>query len=88
MKNFRNLQMWSKAHILILAAYKNSISFPRTETFGLSSQIRRWAASIPANIAEGCGKRSNTEFQRFLSIATGSASELESHFCWPAISRI
>ena len=80
MKNFRNLQVWSKAHFLTLAAYKNTISFPKTETFGLTGQIRRCAASIPANIAEGCGKRSNAEFQRFLSIAAGSASELEYHF--------
>ena len=48
--------------------------------FGLTSQIRRCSASSPANIAEGCGKRSNNEFQRFLHIATGSASELEYHF--------
>ena len=48
--------------------------------YGLTSQIRRCAASIAANIAEGCGKRGNNEFQRFLHIATGSASELEYHF--------
>ena len=54
--------------------------FPREEVYGLTSQIRRCSASIAANIAEGCGKRGNNEFQRFLHIATGSASELEYHF--------
>jgi four helix bundle protein len=55
-------------------------SFPKHELYGITSQIRRSAASIPANIAEGCGKRGNPEFQRFLGIACGSASELEYHF--------
>ncbi len=80
MKNFRNLQVWEKAHQLTLISYRATANFPRAELFGLTSQIRRSAASIPANIAEGCGKRSNGEFQRFLTIATGSASELEYHF--------
>jgi four helix bundle protein len=53
--------------------------FPREELYGLTSQMRRCSASIGANIAEGCGKRSNAEFQRFLQIASGSASELDYH---------
>ncbi|HYX69966.1 MAG TPA: four helix bundle protein [Terriglobales bacterium] len=80
MKNFRDLQVWQKAHHLTLATYKASGSFPREEMYGLTSQVRRCSASIPANIAEGCGKRGNAEFNRFLNIATGSASELEYHF--------
>jgi four helix bundle protein len=62
-----------------LRIYKVSSRFPREELFGLISQMRRCSASIGANIAEGCGKRGNNEFQRFLQIASGSASELEYH---------
>jgi four helix bundle protein len=80
MKNFRDLIVWQKAHQLTLASYRNTARFPREEIYGLTSQIRRCSASIAANIAEGCGKRGNNEFQRFLHIATGSASELEYHF--------
>jgi len=80
MKDFRDLLVWHKAHALTLAAYKTTERFPKQEMFGLTSQIRRCAASIAANVAEGCGKRGNGEFQRFLNIATGSASELEYHF--------
>jgi four helix bundle protein len=80
MKNFRDLQVWEKAHSLTLASYRITKEFPKQEMYGMSSQIRRCAASIPANIAEGCGKRGNGEFQRYLNIATGSASELEYHF--------
>ena len=80
MRDFRDLQVWQKAHQLTLAAYGATAKFPREELYGLISQIRRCAASIGANIAEGCGKRGNAEFQRFLNIASGSASELEYHF--------
>ena len=65
---------------MTLAAYQTTSAFPTRETSGLTSQIRRCAASVAANIAEGCGKRGNAEFQRFLNIAIGSASELEYHF--------
>jgi len=80
MKDFRNLRVWEKAHLLALNAHRSTSNFPKQEMFGLKSQIRRAAVSIPANIAEGCGKRGNGEFQRFLNVATGSASELEYHF--------
>ena len=80
MKNFRDLKVWEKAHSLTLDSYRFTNAFPRQELFGLTSQIRRAAVSIAANIAEGCGKRGNGEFQRYLNIATGSASELEYHF--------
>ncbi len=80
MKNFRDLQVWHKAHALTLTCYQMTSAFPKQEVYGLTSQIRRCAASIAANIAEGCGKRGNGEFYRFLNVALGSASELEYHF--------
>src|SRR5580692_8556294 len=80
MKDFRSLQVWDKAHQLTLSSYRVTTTFPKSELYGLTSQIRRCAVSIAANIAEGCGKRGNGEFQRFLNIAAGSASELEYHF--------
>jgi four helix bundle protein len=80
MKNFRDLQVWEKAHLLALDAYRVTNAFPRHELFGLTNQIRRAAVSIAANLAEGCGKRGNVEFQRYLNIACGSSSELEYHF--------
>jgi four helix bundle protein len=79
MKSFRDLKVWEKAHELTLAAYDATSNFPKQEMFGLVPQIRRCASSIPANIAEGCGRRGNGEFHRFLQIAMGSASELEYH---------
>jgi four helix bundle protein len=72
--------VWEKAHALTLASYRGTTDFPKQEIYGLVSQIRRCSASIAANIAEGCGKRGNPEFQRYLHIAAGSASELEYHF--------
>ena len=79
MKDFRNLKVWERAHELTLELYRMTGRFPREELFGLTSQIRRCSASIGANIAEGCGKRGNAEFQRFVQIASGSASELDYH---------
>ena len=77
MKDFRNLKVWEKAHQLALALYQITNSFPREETYGLASQIRRAASSIPSNIAEGCGREGDPELARFCIIARGSASELE-----------
>jgi four helix bundle protein len=79
-KDFRDLLVWQKAHLLTLSSYRATDTFPKAETYGLTIQIRRCAASIAADIAEGCGKRGNGEFQRFLNIACGSGSELEYHF--------
>lgn len=79
MKNFRDLQVWEKSHRLALAVYSATQGFPRDELFGLTSQLRRSASSIPANIAEGCGRGTNADFARSLQIAMGSASELEYH---------
>ncbi|HEV7673913.1 MAG TPA: four helix bundle protein [Candidatus Angelobacter sp.] len=80
MKDFRELKVWEKAHQLTLLAYKLTNGFPKHELFGLASQIRRCSSSIPANIAEGCGRLGNSELHRFLQIACGSANELEYHF--------
>jgi four helix bundle protein len=79
LKDFKELRAWSKAHELTLAIYGLTRSFPRDEIYGLTSQVRRSAASIGANIAEGCGRRSDGEMARFLQIARGSASETEYH---------
>jgi four helix bundle protein len=79
MKNFRDLQVWSKAHAVTLSVYRATAGFPKEELFGVTSQMRRCSASIAANIAEGCGRRGNAELHRFLQIALGSASELEYH---------
>ncbi len=79
MKNFRDLQVWRKAHELTLAVYKNTHNFPSSEKYGMTSQIRRSSASIAANIAEGCGRGSDADFRRFLQISMGSASETEYH---------
>jgi four helix bundle protein len=79
MKDFRDLIVWQKAHDLTLAVYKGTAKFPKEELYGLTSQMRRCSASIAANIAEGCGRRGNAEFHRFLQMASGSASELDYH---------
>lgn len=79
MRPFRELVVWQKAHRLTLELYKVTRAFPREEQYGLSSQIRRSAASIGANIAEGCGRGTARDFARFVQIALGSGSELEYH---------
>lgn len=79
MEDFKDLKVWGKAHELTLAVYKCTRAFPKDELYGLTSQLRRTAASIGANIAEGCGRRSDGELNRFVQIARGSASELEYH---------
>ena len=79
MKDFRELKVWEKGHHLALAIYRVTVKFPRDKLYGLTSQIRRACVSIPANIAEGCGRNSDAELARFLQIAMGSASELEYH---------
>lgn len=79
MKDFKDLKVWQKAHVLTLTLYRLTRIFPREELYGLTSQIRRCSASIAANIAEGCGRKGNAELHRFLQIAAGSASELDYH---------
>jgi four helix bundle protein len=78
-KGFKELKVWRKAHEMTVAVYGTTREFPREELYGLTSQLRRSAASIGANIAEGCGRRSDREMARFLQIARGSASETEYH---------
>ena len=77
MQDFRKLAVWRKAHELTLAVYASTARFPRDEIYGLTSQLRLPASSVPANIAEGCGRGSNADLARFLQIALGSASEVE-----------
>jgi|SRR5215472_7343049 len=77
MRNFRDLEVWTQSHQLTLDLYRTTAAFPNTEKFGITSQIRRAAASIPANLSEGCGRWSDGEMARFIQIAMGSASELD-----------
>jgi four helix bundle protein len=76
-QDFKKLKVWNKVHQLTLHVNAISQGFPKDELFGLTSQIRRSAASIPTNIAEGCGRNGEAELARYLQFAAGSASELE-----------
>src|SRR5271165_3735676 len=78
-QSVRDLEIWQKAITLVKVCYKLSATFSREERFGLTSQIRRAAASIPANIAEGFGRWNAPDFAPFLAIASGSLRELETH---------
>ena len=77
MKNFKELIVWKKAHENALLIYNSTKGFPKEEQFGIISQIRRAAVSVPTNIAEGCGKFTQKDFANFLQIAFGSAQEVE-----------
>ena len=79
MQDFKKLKVWEKGHPLALDVYRTTVPFPKYELYGLTSQIRRASVSIPANIAEGCGRSGRAELGRFLQVAAGSASELEYH---------
>jgi four helix bundle protein len=79
MQDFRNLDVWQKAHLLALDVYRITRPFPTEERFGLTSQLRRASSAIPANLAEGCGRGSDADFGRFVQVALGSASELDYH---------
>jgi len=79
MRDFTQLKVWERSHRLTLAVYKATAAFPKEEQYGLKSQIRRSCASVPANIAEGCGRGTNADLARFLQIALSSASELQYH---------
>ena len=78
-KGYHQLVVWQAAHELALAVYRATEDFPRTEAFGLTSQLRRAAVSVAANIVEGQARRGDKEFSRFLAIANGSLAELEYH---------
>jgi four helix bundle protein len=77
MRPHENLDAWRKAIDFVLEVYKASESFPKKERFGLTSQVRRAAVSVPANLAEGAARSSMKEFAHFISNAQGSASEVE-----------
>ena len=77
MHQFKELKVWQKGRVLVKEIYKATHKFPKDELFGITSQMRRSAISIPANIAEGCGRNTDKELSRFLDIANGSAFELE-----------
>lgn len=77
MRDFHQLKVWEKAHALTLSVYRVTKTFPREEQYGLTIQMRRACASVPTNIAEGCGRGSQADMTRFLYRALGSASELE-----------
>ena len=77
MRDFKKYHIWKLSHDLTLDIYKLTHGFPKEELYGLTSQIRRASSSIPTNISEGCGRDSDAEFNRFLTIALGSACETE-----------
>ncbi|MDX6612528.1 MAG: hypothetical protein QOD75_1714 [Blastocatellia bacterium] len=77
MRPHEKLDVWRKAIEFVLAVYKATEGFPKEEKFGLTSQVRRAAVSIPANLAEGAARSSRKEFAHFISNAQGSASEVE-----------
>jgi four helix bundle protein len=77
MQNFRDLKVSREAHAMALSIYAATAHFPSAERFGLTSQMRRAAASVPANIAEGCVRSTDRDFARFLHTPMGSASEVE-----------
>ena len=79
MQNFRELKVWQKAHALNIRLYSVPAAFPKSEMFGLCSQIRRAGISVTANLAEGRGRGSDADFGRFVFMAMGSACEFESH---------
>jgi four helix bundle protein len=79
MKSYRDLEVWKRGMAVAEGAYRMTRSFPKEEMFGMTSQIRRAAASIPANVAEGWGRQGDREFSQFLRIANGSLRGLETH---------
>lgn len=77
MRDFKKYDIWKLSHVFTLKIYDLTKSYPKDEIYGIISQIRRASSSIPTNISEGCGRDSDSEFNRFLTIALGSASEVE-----------
>ncbi|MFT3679270.1 MAG: four helix bundle protein [Ferruginibacter sp.] len=77
MQNYKDLKVWEKAHQLTLGVYEASKKFPKEEVYGLTSQLRRAAVSIAANIAEGCGKNTQNDLANYLNISLGSSNETE-----------
>ncbi|MDH5295479.1 MAG: four helix bundle protein [Acidimicrobiia bacterium] len=77
LRDFKKVVAWRRAHELALSLYRVTRSFPTEERYGLASQIRRAAVSIPSNIAEGAGRRTPADYARFIDIALGSTNEVE-----------
>ena len=77
MQRYTDLKVWQRSHEMTLAVYRVSLQFPRDERFGLTSQLRRAAVSVPANIAEGSKRKGNVDYARFLNIAEGSLAEVD-----------
>jgi len=77
MQHFSELKVWQKSHALVLDLYRLTTRFPGEERYGLTSQLRRAAVSVPTNIAEGTKRRGKLDYARFLNIAEGSLSETE-----------
>jgi len=77
MQNYKDLKVWEKAHLFTMKVYEISKGFPKEELYSLTSQLKRSASSIPANIAEGCGKNTSKDFAHCLNIALGSSNESE-----------
>jgi four helix bundle protein len=77
MRNYKNVVEWQRSDDLAFEIYRATRNFPKEEIYGLTSQIRRAAVSVPSNIAEGAGRESNADYFRFLSIARGSLAETE-----------
>ena len=77
MRDFKKYDIWKLSHAFTLKIYDITKSYPKDEVYGIISQIRRASSSIPTNISEGCGRDSDAEFNRFLTIALGSTSEVE-----------
>ncbi len=77
MRDFKQLKVWQKAYRFVLTVYRHTPAFPSQERYGLTAHLLKSAVSVPSNIAEGCGRESDRELARFLSIAAGSASETE-----------
>ena len=80
MRGYQDLEVWRKSMELAAECYRVTQRWPRAEVFGLTLQLRRAVVSVPANIAEGRGRRSTKDFLRFLSIAYGSLTEVETYF--------
>jgi len=78
-KDFKDLKIWQKSMEIVMDIYNITKTFPREETYGITSQMRRSAVSIPSNIAEGFKRHHNKEYKQFLYIALGSSAELETH---------
>jgi four helix bundle protein len=79
MGDFKKLTVWQAAHALAITVYRATAALPTEERYGLQSQLRRASSSIPANLAEGCGRGTDTELRRFIRISLGSATELVYH---------